>query len=98
MDPERKLRLFRTLVGIGFKEIEVAFPAASQADYDFVRRLIEGGEIPEEVTIGVLTQAREHLIRRSMEYLRGARRAIFHAYITPYPTFRRVGFHLNEDY
>jgi len=97
MDPERKLRLFRTLVGIGFKEIEVAFPAASQADYDFVRRLIEGGEIPEEVTIGVLTQAREHLIRRTMESLRGARRAIIHVYNATAPTFRRVVFRQDED-
>ena len=75
MNVERKMRMFRTLCEIGVKEIEVAFPSASQTDFDFVRSLIEGGHIPDDVTIEVLTQAREHLIRRTMESLRGARRA-----------------------
>lgn len=97
MDASRKLRLFRTLVAIGFKEIEVAFPAASQTDYDFVRQLIEQQEIPDDVTIGVLTQAREPLIRRTMESLRGARRAIIHVYNATAPTFRRVVFQQDED-
>ena len=76
MNAERKLRMFRTLCDIGFKEIEVAFPSASQTDFDFVRSLIEDGHIADDVTIEVLTQAREHLIRRTMESLKGARRAI----------------------
>jgi 2-isopropylmalate synthase len=76
MNAERKMRLFRTLCDIGFKEIEVAFPSASQTDFDFVRQLIEGGHIPDDVTIEVLTQAREQLIRRTIESLKGARRAI----------------------
>ena len=80
MNLERKMRLFRLLCEIGFKEIEVAFPSASQTEFDFVRGLIEGQQIPAEVTIEVLTQAREHLIRRTMESLRGARRAIVHVY------------------
>ena len=73
MGTERKLRLFRLLVEMGFKEIEVGFPAASQTDFDFVRTLIDDGHIPEDVTIQVLTQAREPLIRRTFEALAGAR-------------------------
>ena len=80
MDSGRKLRLFEMLVRIGFKEIEVGFPSASQTDFDFVRRLIEERRIPDDVTIQVLTQAREHLIERTIESLRGARRAIVHLY------------------
>jgi 2-isopropylmalate synthase len=68
------MRMFKTLCAIGFKEIEVAFPSASQTEFDFVRGLIEGGHIPADVSIEVLTQAREHLIRRTFESLRGARR------------------------
>lgn len=97
MDAQRKLRLFRTLVAIGLKEIEVAFPAASQTDFDFVRYLIENDEIPTDVTIGVLTQARDPLIRRSMESLRGARRAIIHVYNATAPAFRRVVFQQDEE-
>lgn len=66
MNAARKLQMFRKLVAIGFKEIEVAFPSASQTDFDFVRQLIENGEIPDDVTIEVLSQAREHLIRRGI--------------------------------
>jgi 2-isopropylmalate synthase len=69
MNLERKMRMFRMLCDIGFKEIEVAFPSASQTDFDFVRSLIDGKHIPADVTIEVLTQAREHLIRRTMESL-----------------------------
>jgi len=75
MDIARKLRMFETLVAIGFKEIEVGFPSASQVEYDFVRKLIEEDLIPRDVTIQVLTQAREELIHRTFESLRGARRA-----------------------
>ena len=92
MDVARKMRMFRTLCDIGFREIEVAFPAASQTDFDFVRELIEGGRIPPDVTIEVLTQAREHLIRRTMESLRGARRAIVHVYNATSQPFRDIVF------
>ncbi len=96
MDGTRKLRLFRMLCGMGFKEIEVAFPSASQTDFDFVRNLIEGGHIPGDVTIEVLTQAREPLIRRTMESLRGARRAIVHVYNATSPTFRDTVFAMDK--
>jgi 2-isopropylmalate synthase len=97
MNGERKMRMFRTLCEIGFKEIEVAFPSASQTDFDFVRNLIEGGHIPEDVTIEALTQSREHLIRRTVESLRGARRAIVHVYNATAPTFREVVFGMSKD-
>ena len=90
MDEERKLRLFHTLSGIGFKEIEVAFPSASQTDFDFVRSLIEGGHIPTDVTIEVLTHAREPLIRRTMTSLKGARRAIVHIVNATSKPFRDI--------
>jgi 2-isopropylmalate synthase len=96
MNGERKMQMFRTLCDIGFKEIEVAFPSASQTDFDFVRSLIEGGHIPDDVTIEVLTQAREHLIRRTMESLRGARRAIVHVYNATAPAFRDVVFGMSR--
>ncbi len=97
MDPARKLRLFETLVRIGFKEIEVGFPAASQADFDFVRLLIEQRLIPDDVTIQVLTQARDHLIARTFEALEGAPRAIVHLYNATAPVMRRVVLGLDED-
>ncbi|HEY1460788.1 MAG TPA: 2-isopropylmalate synthase [Casimicrobiaceae bacterium] len=90
MDAERKLRLFRQLVKIGFKEIEVGFPSASQTDFDFVRKLIEEDLIPDDVVIQVLTQSRDELIRRTFESVRGARRAIMHLYNPTSPLFRRV--------
>ena len=90
MDGERKLRMFRQLVKIGFKEIEVAFPAASQTDFDFVRKLIDEDLIPDDVTIQVLTQSRDELIRRTFESVRGARRCIVHLYNPTSPLFRRV--------
>jgi 2-isopropylmalate synthase len=97
MNVERKMRMFRTLCDIGFKEIEVAFPSASQTDFDFVRELIEGGDIPDDVTIEVLTQAREHLIRRTFEALKGARRAIVHVYNATSQPFREIVFGMSKD-
>ncbi len=96
MDAERKLRMFRTLCEIGFREIEVGFPSASQTEFGFVRTLIEGGHIPDDVTIEVLTQAREHLIRRTMESLRGVRRAIVHVYNATSEPFRNVVFGMSK--
>ncbi|MBU6441844.1 MAG: 2-isopropylmalate synthase [Betaproteobacteria bacterium] len=95
MDAARKMRMFKMLCAIGIKQIEVAFPSASQTDFDFVRELIEGGHIPEDVTIEVLTQAREDLIRRSFESLRGARRAIMHVYNATAPNFRKIVFNVD---
>src|SRR5437879_6617114 len=80
MDPERKRRLWDVLLNVGFKEIEVGFPSASQADYEFIRQLIEEDLIPEDVTIQVLTQCRRELIERTFECLRGAPRATAHFY------------------
>ena len=96
MNADRKMRMFRTVCQIGFKEIEVGFPSASQTDFDFVRQLVEGDHIPADVTIEVLTQAREHLIRRTMESVRGARRAIIHVYNATSPTFREVVFGMSK--
>ena len=96
MDIERKMRMFRMLCEVGFKEIEVAFPSASQTDFDFVRGLIEGGHIPDDVTIEVLTQARAPLIERTMESLRGARRAIVHVYTATSQPFRDVVFNMSK--
>ena len=97
MDIARKLRMFETLVAIGFKEIEVGFPSASQVEFDFVRKLIEEDLIPRDVTIQVLTQAREPLIRRTFEALQGARRAIVHLYNATAPVMRKVVLGLDED-
>lgn len=96
MNGTRKLRLFNLLVSIGFKEIEIAFPSASQTDFDFVRYLIDHHLIPDDVTIQVLTQAREDLIRRTFESLRGAKRAIVHLYNATSPVFRRTVFGLDR--
>ena len=93
----RKLRFFDKLVAVGFKEIEVGFPAASQTDFDFVRALIEKGHVPTDVTIQVLTQARESLIERTMESLAGARRAIVHLYNSTNPVQRQVVFGKSRD-
>ncbi|HSH57224.1 MAG TPA: 2-isopropylmalate synthase, partial [Halomonas sp.] len=96
MDQERKQRLFDLLVKIGFKEIEVGFPSASQTDYDFVRSLIEENRIPDDVTIQVLTQARDHLIDRTFEALEGVKNAIVHVYNATDPMFRRVVFGVDK--
>jgi 2-isopropylmalate synthase len=95
MSPERKLQMFNLLVSMGYKEIEVGFPSASQTDFDFVRLLIEENRIPEDVTIQVLTQAREHLIRRTYESLIGAKQAVVHFYNSTSVLQRRVVF--NQD-
>ncbi|WP_349961133.1 2-isopropylmalate synthase [Rhizobium sp. ZPR3] len=92
MDVERKLRFYDMLLASGFKEIEVAFPSASQIEFDFVRALIEEERIPEDVTIQVLTQSRADLIARTFESLNGARKAIVHLYNATAPLFRRVVF------
>ncbi len=96
MDSERKLRMFRHLVKIGYKEIEIGFPAASQTDFDFVRLLIEKNLIPDDVTVQVLTQAREELIARTVESLAGARRAIVHVYNSTSTAQRRVVFNMDK--
>ena len=97
MNPERKMRLFELLVRMGYKEIEVGFPSASQTDFDFVRALIEQDKIPADVTIQVLTQAREHLIERTYESLRGAPNAIVHLYNSTSILQRDVVFRATED-
>jgi 2-isopropylmalate synthase len=96
MDPERKRRMFEALVRMGFKEIEVGFPSASQPDYDFVRLLIEEDLVPDDVTIQVLVQCRPELIERTYECLRGARRAIVHFYNSTSILQRRVVFGLDK--
>lgn len=97
MDLERKMRMFEMLVKIGFKEIEVGFPSASQVEFDFVRKLIEEDRIPDDVTIQVLTQARDHLIERTFESLQGAPRAIVHLYNAVAPVMRKVVLGMDED-
>jgi 2-isopropylmalate synthase len=92
MSPARKREMFDLLVRMGYKEIEVGFPSSGQTDFDFVRSIIEEGAIPEDVTISVLTQAREELIERTIESLRGAHKATVHLYNATAPTFRRVVF------
>src|SRR6266403_1531295 len=96
MDGARKRRMFDMLVKIGFKEIEVGFPAASQTDFDFVREIIEQDLVPDDVTIQVLTQARPELIARTYESLKGARRAIMHVYNSTSVAQRRVVFRLDR--
>jgi 2-isopropylmalate synthase len=95
MSPERKLKMFNLLVSMGYKEIEVGFPSASQTDFDFVRQLIDQKLIPDDVTIQVLTQARDHLIERTYESIRGAKQAIVHFYNSTSVLQRRVVF--NQD-
>ncbi|PVZ12451.1 MULTISPECIES: 2-isopropylmalate synthase [unclassified Pseudomonas] len=97
MDSEKKLRFWKTLVGVGVKEIEAAFPSASQTDFDFVRTLIEEGHIPSDTTIQVLTQAREDLIARTFESLKGAKKAIVHLYNATCPSFRRIVFNQDKE-
>ena len=96
MSPSRKRRMFQLLVAMGYKEIEVGFPSASQTDYEFVRQLIEQDLIPEDVTIQVLTQCREHLIDRTFQALRGVHRAIVHFYNSTSVLQRRVVFGLDQ--
>ena len=97
MSPERKLKMFQLLVRMGYKEIEVGFPSASQTDFDFVRVLIEQNHIPEDVTIQVLTQARDHLIERTYESLIGAKNVIVHFYNSTSVLQRKVVFNQDKD-
>ncbi len=97
MSPERKLKMFKLLVRMGYKEIEVGFPSASQTDFDFVRELIEGGHIPDDVTIQVLTQARDHLIERTYESIKGSKKAIVHFYNSTSVLQRRVVFGQDKE-
>ncbi|HRW38892.1 MAG TPA: 2-isopropylmalate synthase [Aquihabitans sp.] len=97
MDPGRKLKMFQTLVAMGYKEIEVGFPSASQTDFDFVRQLIEDDLVPTDVTIQVLTQCREDLIRRTYDSIRGAHSAIVHFYNSTSTLQRKVVFGLDKD-
>lgn len=97
MDIPRKLRMFKALVDIGFKEIEVGFPSASQIEFDFLRKLIDENLVPDDVTIQVLTQAREPLIRRTFAALQGAKRVIVHLYNATAPVMRKVVLGLDED-
>src|SRR6056297_1036880 len=95
MGPERKLRMFKALTDMGFKEIEVGFPSASETDYAFCRTLIDEGLIPDDVIIQVLTQSREELIRRTFEAINGTKQAIVHLYNSTSTTQRRVVFGLD---
>ena len=97
MSPARKHKMFDLLVRMGYKEIEVGFPSASQTDFDFVRELIEGDRVPDDVRISVLTQAREDLIERSVQSLVGARLATVHLYNATAPIFRRVVFRIDRE-
>ncbi|MGN0065696.1 MAG: 2-isopropylmalate synthase, partial [Nocardioides sp.] len=97
MTPARKLKMFELLVAMGYKEIEVGFPSASQTDFDFVRALIEEDRVPDDVQISVLTQAREDLIERTAESLAGAARATIHMYNATAPLFQRVVFGVTPD-
>ena len=97
MDAERKLRMFETLVRVGFKEIEIGFPSASQTEFDFVRKLIDDNLIPDDVTIQVLTPAREPLIARSFEAVAGAKRVIMHLYNATAPMMRKIVLGLDVD-
>ena len=97
MSPARKMKMFDLLVRMGYKEIEVGFPSASETDFNFVRQLIEGDRVPDDVTISVLTQAREDLIERSVQSLVGVPQANIHLYNALAPLFRRVVFHASKD-
>ena len=97
MDTPRKLAMFKLLVAMGYKEIEVGFPSASQTDFDFVRKIIDEGLIPDDVIIQVLTQAREPLIRRTYESIKGSKQAIVHLYNSTSTLQRRVVFGLDKD-
>jgi 2-isopropylmalate synthase len=97
MDADRKLRMFDLLVACGFKEIEVGFPAASQTDFDFCRELIDRRLIPADVTVQVLVQAREDLMERTFEAIRGVHRAIVHVYNSTSTLQRRVVFGMDRD-
>ena len=97
MGVKEKLELFKLLCDIGFKQIEIGFPSAAQTEFDFARKLIEENLVPNGVALQVLTQAREHLIRRSFESLQGAQKAIVHVYNSTSPMQRRVTFGMSKE-
>ncbi|WP_300048418.1 2-isopropylmalate synthase [Trueperella sp.] len=97
MDPAKKRKMFDLLVAIGLKEIEVGFPAASKADFDFVRSLVDDDAVPEDVTISVLTQSRPEIIHRTVDALQGLPRATVHLYNATAPVFREVVFNMNRE-
>lgn len=97
MGMERKLKMFQKLVEIGFKEIEVGFPSASQTEFDFLRKLVDDNLIPDDVTVQVLCQAREHLIRRTFEALKGVKKAVFHLYNSTSTLQREVVFNMDKE-
>ena len=97
MNSERKMRMFKLLVQMGYKDIEVGFPSASDTDFNFVRELIDGGHIPDDVTIQVLTQCRDHLIERTFDAIKGAPQAIVHFYNSTSVLQRKVVFNLDQD-
>ncbi|HOA94731.1 MAG TPA: 2-isopropylmalate synthase, partial [Quisquiliibacterium sp.] len=97
MDSERKMMMFKHLLKLGYKEIEIGFPSASQTDYDFVRQLIDEKLIPDDVTVQVLVQSREELIARTFEALAGVKRAIVHLYNSTSTAQRRVVFNLDRE-
>ncbi len=97
MGIEQKLKFFDILVKIGFKEIEIGFPSASDTEYYFLRRLIENNLIPDDVTVQVLCQAREHLVKRTFEALKGAKKAIFHIYNSTSPGHRKYTFNMSKE-
>ena len=97
MNLKEKLEYFHSLVDIGIKEIEIGFPSASETDYEICRELIEGGHIPDDVTIQVLVQAREHLIKKTFEAIRGAKNVILHFYNSTSTLQRKVVFHMEMD-
>ncbi len=97
MNLQTKLDFFDLLVAIGFKEIEVGFPAASETEYEFLRALVEGGRIPDDVTVQVLTQARPHIIKRTFEAVRGAKNVIVHVYNSTSPAQREQVFRKGKE-
>ena len=97
MSVEQKLEFFDLLVKIGFKEIEVGFPSASDTEFNFMRRLIEENHVPDDVTLQVLCQAREHLIKRTFESLKGCKKAIFHLYNSTSPAQRKYTFNKTKE-
>ena len=97
MNLDEKLEYFHTLIDVGIKEIEIGFPSASETEYEICRELIEGGHIPDDVTIQVLVQAREHLIKKTFEAIRGAKNVILHFYNSTSTLQRKVVFHMDTD-
>ncbi len=97
MNVEEKMEMFNLLLKLGFKEIEIGFPAASQVEYDFLRELVEKDMIPDDVTVQVLTQCREHLINRTFEAIQGIKNVIVHIYNSTSTLQREVVFHMNRE-